>query len=108
MPILTILVSAVIGAVGKTLVDSLWTTEGTQRYHVRQNLMQTTEPIKLKDDDLIPLDSLVNDRICKRLASDEYGVFLLAAPIGSGKSSFMKMALKKLRSQFQHKATKVW
>lgn len=101
MPILTMLVGVVIGAVGKTLVDSLWTTECWQRYHVRQNLTQT-EPIKLEDVDLIPFNSLVNDRICKRLANDEYGIFLLAAPIGSGKSSFMKMALKKLRSQFQY------
>ena len=100
MPFLEVFIGAVIGAFGKTLVDSMRTTECWQRYNVRRYLTQT-EPIELPPSDIVPFDNLI-DILYRRILSDTYGIFVLAGPAGSGKSTLMKMTNDKLRSKYPY------
>eukprot|EP01039_Chlorochromonas_danica_P009313 gene9313-10280_t len=100
MPILELFAAAVIGAVGKTFVDSLWTTECWQKWNVRRHLT-VVEPIDLKSGDIVSFEA-ITDIIIRRVANVDYGVFVLAAPPGSGKSTFIKMTLPKLREKFRY------
>lgn len=101
MPVLELLSGVVLGEVGKTLVlDSLWTTECWQKHFVCQNLT-AAEPVELESAIVVPLDTITNT-ICRRITNVDYGLFVLAAPAGSGKSTFIKMALPKLRTKFSY------
>lgn len=100
MPFLDVFIGAAIGAFGKILVDSLWTTECWQRYYVRRILTQT-EPIELYPSDVVPFDDLI-DILCTTILSDTYGIFVLAGPAGSGKSTFMKMTKDKLHGEYPY------
>lgn len=100
MPILELFAGAVIGAVGKTFVDSLWTTECWQKWNVRRHLAMA-EPIDLETGDIVSFKD-ITDIIFRRVTNVDYGVFVLAAPPGSGKSTLIKMTLPELRKKFRY------
>ncbi len=103
MPALSVgIISVVSGFVGgvisqfaKYFVDYLWSTDCFLRQQVQQ-YMVADEPIELDQKDIIPDQPLI-DKMVKRMSGRSVGMFIFASPAGTGKSTFIKMALQSIK-----------
>ena len=68
----------------------MWVTDWFIKQTVCQHLI-ASEPIRLLPADIIPYDSLIDGIVSKLTSEETFGIFVLAAPEGSGKSTFTKM-----------------
>ena len=82
----------------KSLLDFLWTTDCFIQETVKQNL-SASDPINLDQENIIriiPNDILI-DTIISRIKGNSWGIFVFAAPEGTGKSTFIKMVIQRLK-----------
>jgi hypothetical protein len=100
--LLSFMAGAFIGGIatnaGKTCLEYVWATDWYIKRTVRQHL-EASEPIRLSAEDIIPYDSLIDGIVSKLTSKEIFGIFVLAAPEGSGKSTFTKMTMEKLKAQ---------
>jgi len=104
MPLITMLtlltgtfVGAFLTQVAKSFFDRLWESDSCIRYFVEKE-MDSMELIELVDGDYVPHDDL-KEGIVDSIIGDRFGVFVFAAPAGSGKSTYIRMAMRDLKSR---------
>jgi hypothetical protein len=83
---------------GKACLEYVWATDWYIKQTVRQHL-KASEPIRLSAGYIIPYESLIDGIVSKLTSKEIFGIFVLAAPEGSGKSTFTKMTMEKLKAQ---------
>lgn len=88
---------SIVSNLGKSLLDYFWASDMCIRETVRQNMI-ASDPINLDENDLVPYDNLIN-RIVSKIQGNTWGIFVFAAPQGTGKSTFVKMAIQNIRMQ---------
>ena len=97
MPVISIslFVGVCIGGIlsyKESIVAFLRSTECYIRYLVARK-MDANDPLYITNGDVLPHEKLIHDVLLK-LNGTHFGLFVLAAPRGSGKSSIIEMALK--------------
>lgn len=104
MPILTtasvyvFISGAFFGSIVSNLIKSLLNASDICiRETVRRNMI-ISDQIKLNENDLVPYDydNLIN-RIVSKIQGNTWGVFVFAAPQGTGKSTIVKIAIQNIR-----------
>jgi len=90
-------IGGIISNEAKEFVDTLWSSEFYLRRKVLQN-MKASEPISLGEKFIIQHNSLM-DNLFQMITGDCFGILVFAAPQGAGKSTFINMVLKKIKSE---------
>jgi len=105
MPLISVGVSVLSGFIGgvisqlaKSCVDYFWSLDFFIRQQVLQNMNSYDEEIVLKENDIISNESLI-DTMITTLNGDNFGLFVFAAPVGSGKSTVIRIVLQEIKSR---------
>ena len=104
MPVLFGLAGTLFGAsVGVYLADMLiqsnliWETDWYIRYIVKKAMMDSKYCMEFPAAESMIENKALIDKIVGNLIGESFGLFVFAAPTGSGKSTFIKMAIRKIQ-----------
>jgi len=88
----------VISQCAKSLVDYIWSLDIFVRQRVVQNLDSEDEPINLDENNIIRNDPFIKS-IVSKLSGNNFGLFVLGCPAGTGKSTLIQMTLDSIKSR---------
>ena len=91
-------VGGAISQCAKTFVDYIFSFDIFVRQRIMQNMNSDSEPINLDQRNIIPNNPLI-ERIVTKLSGNNFGLFVLGCPSGTGKSTFIRMALNMMKSR---------
>ena len=100
MPIMSIVAAAIAGGIltqSKSIVDFLCSMDCYIRYVVERDI-DSIDNLKSVDTDVISCDDQVLSKIVSKIIGKNLGIFVFAAPVGSGKSTLIKMAMKEIKN----------
>lgn len=84
-----------ISPLGQYIADSINTTDFMIKRSVKR-AMTTNDPINLDESSIIQCDELI-DKMMRKIKSSAFGLFVFAAPSGSGKTTVIKMLVNKIK-----------
>lgn len=102
--ILSVLLGAFLGAMGKELVDRLKLGGCSRHWHVQRRINELKKSSLVSADDVCVVPYYAIERcIDESLKDDDGGVWIFGAPAGSGKATYLARQIDKFRSNYPHR-----